>query len=577
MTYTATGIYTATSINANGCLHTATLDLNIHLSTTTTSSATSCDSYTWAQNGVTYTTSGTYTAMGTNTAGCPETFVLNLTINYSSSHTTVAHGCDTYTWSCNNQTYSQSGLYTCTYLNASGCVHTETLDLTMGYSSTTSLTATACNSYTWTDNGVTYTVGGVYVYTTINATGCVNTATLNLTVHYDSFDGGSTTTQCNFYTWNGTTYTASGVYTYTTINAGGCLNTATLNLTIKYATSSTTNVTACNSYNWSYQGPLGSFNDVLTVAGTYTHTIQNVSGCDSVLTLHLTLNNGVSVAAKAMLYGAFDATTGLMKDSLRRATHCPSAQIGVAGVCPPVNVIPSTRLNIFNSVACSNDADTTIGGGNVTIANNIMSVSGNNAIVDWVFVEVRDGANYNNIVATKYALIQRDGDIVSCIDGTSPLYFSCVCPGGYYISVKHRNHLGVMTGSLVTLGASTASFDFSDPSANVWVKPGYPTTITNTPRKTVGAVATMWGGDANTNKNSKYNGTANDKEQILYDFGTPNTNDILYQAYKNSDLNLDAKVKYNNSDNDKNWLLNLITISASPSTPNTIISQHTPN
>jgi hypothetical protein len=278
-----------------------------------------------------------------------------------------------------------------------------------------------------------------------------------------------------------------------------------------------------------------------------------------------------------MLYGAFDASTGLMKDSLRRATHCPSAQIGIAGVCPPVNVIPNTRLNIFNSVACPNDADTTIGGGNITIANNIMSVSGNDAIVDWIFVEVRDGANFNNIVATKYALIQRDGDIVSCIDGTSPLYFSCVCPGNYYISVKHRNHLGVMTGNLVTLGASTTSFDFSDPSANVWVKPGYPTTITNTPRKTVGAVATMWGGDANTNKNSKYNGTANDKEQILYDFGTPNTNDILYQVYKNSDLNMDAKVKYNNADNDKNWLLNLITISASPSTPNTIISQHTPN
>jgi len=400
---------------------------------------------------------------------------------------------------------------------------------------------------------------------------------LQLRKDYEVETMGSATTQCNFYTWNGTTYTTSGVYTYTTTNAAGCINTATLDLSIKYATSSTTNVTACNSYNWSYQGPLGSFNDVLTAAGTYTHTILNVSGCDSVLTLNLTLNNGVSVAAKAMLYGAFDASTGLMKDSLRRATNCPSSQIGIAGVCPPVNVIPNTRLNIFNSVTCPNDADTTIGGGNMTTANNIMSVSGNDAIVDWIFVEVRDGANFNNIVATKYALIQRDGDIVSCVDGTSPLYFSCVCPGNYYISVKHRNHLGVMTGTQVSLGASTTSFDFSNPSANVWVKPGYPTSITNTPRKTIGSIATMWGGDANTNKNAKYNGTANDKERILYDFGTPNTNDILYQVYKNSDLNMDAKVKYNNTDNDKNWLLSLITISASPSTPNTIISQHTPN
>jgi len=344
-----------------------------------------------------------------------------------------------------------------------------------------------------------------------------------------------------------------------------------LHLTIKYATSSTTNITACNSYTWT--------NGVTyTAAGVYSYTTVNAAGCDSILTLHLTLNNGVSVSLKAMLEGSYDGNTGLMKDSLRRVTHCPSAQIGIPGVCPPVNVIPGTRLKWFNNVSCPNDADTSIGGGNAVIANNIMSVSGNNAIVDWVFVEVRDGSNYNTVVATKYALIQRDGDIVSCIDGTSPLYFSCVCPGNYYLTVKHRNHLGVMTGTPITLGAATASFDFSNPSSNVWVKPGYPTTITNTPRHTVGSIATMWGGDANTNKNSKYNGVANDKEQILYDFGvSSNTNDILYQVYKNSDLNMDGKVKYNNSDNDKNWLLNLVLISTTPSTPNAIISQHTPN
>ena len=207
-----------------------------------------------------------------------------------------------------------------------------------------------------------------------------------------------------------------------------------------------------------------------------------------------------------------------------------------------------------------------------------MATTGADAIVDWVFLEIRSGANFNTIIATKYALIQRDGDIVSCIDGTSPVYFSCVCPGDYYLTVKHRNHLGIMTGTTVSLGSTATAFDFSDPASNVWVKPGYPITITNTPRHTVGSIATMWGGDANTNKNAKYNGLQNDKEAILYDFGLlSNTNDILYQVYKNSDLNMDGKVKYNNSDNDKNWLLNLILISTSPSTPNKIISQHTPN
>jgi len=344
-----------------------------------------------------------------------------------------------------------------------------------------------------------------------------------------------------------------------------------LNLTIKLATSSTLSQVACNSFTWT--------NGVTyTAAGTYSYHTLNAVGCDSSLTLNLSLNNGVTVAAKAILEGAYDISTGLMKDSLRQVSNCPTSQIGVPGVCPPVNVIPSVRLNSFNSVSCSNDADTAIGGGNIIIANNIMNVSGVNAIVDWVFVELRDGANYNTIVATKYGLIQRDGDIVSCIDGTSPLYFSCVCPGNYYMTVKHRNHLGIMTGSPIALGATPAAFDFSNPSSNVWVKPGYPVTLSNTPRHTVGSIAAMWGGDANTNKNAKYNGLSNDKERILNDFGsTTNTNDILYQVYKNSDLNMDGKVKYNNTDNDKNWLLSLISISTSPSTPNTIISQHTPN
>ena len=48
-------------------------------STTSTSSDTACDSYTW--NGAVYTSSGTYTWAGTNADGCDSTATLELTIN----------------------------------------------------------------------------------------------------------------------------------------------------------------------------------------------------------------------------------------------------------------------------------------------------------------------------------------------------------------------------------------------------------------------------------------------------------------------------------------------------------------
>ena len=49
--------------------------------TSTTTTITACDSYTWLVNGVTYTTSVIDTVIGVNAAGCTETTVLNITIN----------------------------------------------------------------------------------------------------------------------------------------------------------------------------------------------------------------------------------------------------------------------------------------------------------------------------------------------------------------------------------------------------------------------------------------------------------------------------------------------------------------
>mgnify|MGYP003345108378 CR=1 FL=1 len=90
--------------------------------------------------------------------------------------------------------------------------------------------ATACNSYSW--NGNTYTSSGSYSYLTLNAGGCDSTAYLNLTLGYTS-SSSSTVSTCNpSYTWNNTVYTTSGVYTFVTTNATGCDSTATLNLSI---------------------------------------------------------------------------------------------------------------------------------------------------------------------------------------------------------------------------------------------------------------------------------------------------------------------------------------------------------
>ncbi|MBF6640199.1 hypothetical protein IVB69_01775, partial [Flavobacterium sp. J49] len=152
LTYTSTGTYTGTSTNSNGCTVNETLNLTITPSTSNSTTASACDSYTWSVNGTTYTASGTYTSV----VGC-HTETLNLTITPSTSNITTASACDTYTWSVNGTTYTASGTYT----SVVGC-HTETLNLTITQSTSNTTTASACDTYTWSVNGTTYTTSGTY-------------------------------------------------------------------------------------------------------------------------------------------------------------------------------------------------------------------------------------------------------------------------------------------------------------------------------------------------------------------------------------------------------------------------------
>ncbi len=216
--------------------------------------ASSCDSYTWSNNGETYTESGTY--IGT-TENCV-TEVLELTITPNSNNVTVASSCGSYTWSNNGETYTESGTYTGTTEN---CV-TEVLELTVISPSENITTVSSCGSYIWSNNGATYTESGTYTGTTEN---CV-TEVLELTVTSPS-ENITTVSSCGSYTWsnNGATYTESGTYTGTTEN---CV-TEVLELTVTSPSENITTVSSCGSYTWSNNGA------TYTESGTYTGTIEN--------------------------------------------------------------------------------------------------------------------------------------------------------------------------------------------------------------------------------------------------------------------------------------------------------------
>ena len=146
-----------------------------------------CNSYTWPVTGLPYTMTGTYTNTSTNTAGCEQTDTLYLTIDNSTSNSTTIIKCDSsYFWSVTGLPYTTSGTYTNTGTNSNGCIHTETLDLTINNSTSSTTNKTACDSYIWPVTGQTFTTSGIYTNISTNTAGCVHIDTLDLTINNSS-------------------------------------------------------------------------------------------------------------------------------------------------------------------------------------------------------------------------------------------------------------------------------------------------------------------------------------------------------------------------------------------------------
>ncbi len=149
-------------------------------------------------------------------------------------------------------------------------------------------TIVACESYQWRD-GVVYTADNrTAVFTVPNVAGCDSIIELNLSIHQPT-SGIHSVSTCGAFTWiDGLTYTesTSGV-TYVLSNLYGCDSVVTLELyidPINQPTAGIDVVSACDQFTWID----GITYTQSTNAPTYT-LVAN-SGCDSVVTLHLTIN-----------------------------------------------------------------------------------------------------------------------------------------------------------------------------------------------------------------------------------------------------------------------------------------------
>ena len=159
-----------------------------------------------------------------------------------------------------------------------------TLNLTINTTVNTVDVQSACDAYTWI-NGFTYTANNFNATAFLtSASGCDSIVTLNLTITHSTI-ATDVHTSCDDFTWiDGNTYTTSNnTATHTVPNSAGCDSVITLDLTIGSPTSSTDVQSSCEPIVW-IDG-----NTYETSNNTATHTIPNAAGCDSVITLDFAL------------------------------------------------------------------------------------------------------------------------------------------------------------------------------------------------------------------------------------------------------------------------------------------------
>jgi len=278
----------------------------------------------------------------------------------------------------------------------------------------------------------------------------------------------------------------------------------------------------------------------------YAAAINPVTTCQSTTRLAITVNLNtlcaVTLNLKVLLQGPlFGVSDGLMRDDLRTMGNIPLNQ--------PYSAALNARF-------------THVGGGGTEVTTQAVlnaNAGTANAIVDWVFVEIRSQANIQTVIRTVSALVQRDGDIVAADGGALNVPG---LPASFYVAIKHRNHFGALATDVQAVTAGAVAVDFTTlANDDLFSLPGY---SGQEAMATVNGVRALYTGNANFDTQVKYDGAANDRQtaagQVLS--FPDNTAQILNYAnttgYFSGDVNMDGKVLYDGANNDRQLILNII-------------------
>ena len=328
--YFATGIYyDSLTSSLTGCDSIYVLNLTVNPSTAGEITITTLENNTpYLINDEYYDSTGVYTQHLTNVANCDSVLTIHLTVLYNVQSAIDSTICDSllpFTW--DGMVFTEAGIQDTIYQSVSGSDSVVAMTLYVKASSDSTITDTIVeNNLPYTLNGVEYDTIGTYVQHLSNAVGCDSTLTLSLQVLYNVHNNKYATICLNHLpaTWEGHVWTAAGTVIDTFLRADGTDSLVVKTLTVGMPTDTTIYDTLVEN-NLPY-----ILNDsIYHETGDYQQVLTNKAGCDSTITLHLTvfyneqttLDSTICDDLLPFLWNEITFTSAGTKDTLLHTTH----------------------------------------------------------------------------------------------------------------------------------------------------------------------------------------------------------------------------------------------------------------
>lgn len=345
--FTDAGTYTFTLQDVNGCDSIVTLTLNVLPASESAIAATICNGETYPFFGLELGDSGVYEAILTAENGCDSLITLTLSVLPAPEVTLEATICAGDTYDYNGELLSDAGQYTFVYTAENGCDSTVNLTLSVLPVQNTSLQVNICEGDAYLFDGILITVAGTYTSTLTGENGCDSVVTLELgvtPVQNSAFEAAICDNET--YAFNGENLNTAGVYTAVFTGENGCDSTVVLTLSVNPTQSSNLEVHICAGEIYPYAGA------ALDTSGVYEFVFQSENGCDSIVTLTLTVLPNAATALSATICAGetYDYNGELLSDAGDYTFEYPAENGCDSVVTLTLSVLPTAATTLAASL-----------------------------------------------------------------------------------------------------------------------------------------------------------------------------------------------------------------------------------